>query len=401
MQKIIALLAVAFGLLALASCKSKGQTVAADPDVYYTCSMDPQVVEAKPGKCPICHMELTAVHKSSQAKDDEILLSPQQMQLGNIRLDTMRDASAGGRMVLTGTMAVDASKTAAVSARVAGRVEHLYVRDLGAYIKKGQKLYDLYSEELNNAEQEYRLLLQKRQALGTSVVDFTALIESARNKLLLWGLSDAQMKDLEDGRGTGAVTAFYSPVSGTVTELGVKEGDYVAEGGAVVRVADLSTLWVEAQVYASELSGLDRNAMATVQVPDLPGREMKGRIAFVNPEINPDTRIDEVRVEVANTDHLLRAGMPAYVTILATPRKTMTLPSDAVLRSAGMSVVWVQTKENTFTSRMVEIGDEADGQVEMRSGLHIGDVVVVSGAYLVQSEYIFRKGADPMAGMKM
>ncbi|MDO6429970.1 efflux RND transporter periplasmic adaptor subunit [Flavitalea sp. BT771] len=390
-------------LVLLFACRQKKeQATTSDPDIYYTCSMDPQVVESKPGKCPICHMELTAVHKSQQQNSDQLKLSPGQMHLGNITTDTIRPGYTGSQLVLTATLNTDQSKTNAVSARIGGRIDHLYFKNIGDYIPKGAKLFDLYSEELNNAKQEYLLVLQKQKALGNSIVDYHPLIEAARNKLLLWGMSDAQVTELVKNGTAGMTTTFYSPAGGTIVEQAVKEGDYVTEGGTVVRMADLSTLWAEAQVYTSQLAQFDRKAAAIVHFPDLPEKPpVQGAIDFVNPEVDPDNRINLIRITLSNKDRLLKPGMSAYVTIRDPQRKILSLPIDAVLRNGKMAVVWVETAQNTFKSRMVDTGQEGDGLIEIRSGLQPGDIVVITGAYLLQSEYIFRKGSSPMGGMDM
>jgi membrane fusion protein, copper/silver efflux system len=389
-------------VILFASCKpGTKDTAKSDPDVYYTCSMDPQVIESKPGKCPICHMELTAVHKSQKQNPDEIKLSPEQMQLGNIRVDTIQSGSIGNQTVLTGTVQFDQSVLDAVSARTSGRIEKLYYKNIGDLISKGARLYDLYSEELNTAQQEYHLILQKQKALGNTIVNYDDLAQSAKAKLLLWGMTQAQVNELTTTGKASTSTPFYSTASGTITELDVKEGDYVAEGGTIVKLAGLSNLWVEAQVYTTQLSGFDPNSTVNIQFPDLSGKTVQGKIAFVNPEVNPDNRINMVRIAVSNKDNLLRPGMAAYVTIKDPQRKMVSLPSDAILRGAGMNMIWVQTAQNTFKSRMVQTGPEADGYTEILSGLQPGDAVVTSGAYLLQSEYIFRNGADPMVGMDM
>jgi len=389
-------------LTLLVSCQTGTKKSAkSDPDVYYTCSMDPQVVESKPGKCPICHMELTAVHKSQQQNPDEIKLSPEQIQLGNIRVDTIRSGSIGNETVLTGTVNFDQSSLNAVSTRMSGRIEKLYYKNIGDPILKGAHLYDLYSEELNNAQQEYLLILEKQKALGNSIVNYNDLAQSAKSKLLLWGMTESQLTALAATGKAAATTAFYSTAGGVITELDVKEGDYVTDGGTIVKLAGLSNLWVEAQVYTTQLSQFDPNSTVNIQFPDLPGKTLPGKIAFVNPEINPDNRINIVRVAVPNKDNSLRPGMPAYVTVKDPQHKMVSLPSDAVLRNGNMSTIWVQTAQNTFKSRMVKTGQEGDGFVEIKSGLQPGDAVVIRGAYLLQSEYIFRNGANPMEGMDM
>ncbi len=370
-------------------------------DVYYTCSMHPQVMKDKPGNCPICGMKLIQVTKSSAVEAEGVQLSEQQIQLGNILTDTIRSGLIGEQMVLTATLNVDQSKINAVSARVTGRIERLYFKNLGDYVSKGDKLFDIYSEELNNAKQEYILALEKQRTLDNSIVDFTAVIQSAKNKLLLWGLSESQIKEIGRRKTSATNTTFYSPVSGYITTTDIREGEYAMEGGTIVRIADLSTLWAEAQVYTSQLSQIDNNAIAEVQFPDLPGTQANGRIEFMNPEINPQTRITLLRVNVSNPRNQLKPGMPAYVTIKGKQINTLTLPSDAVLRIRKEASVWVQTGNRSFKSRMVEIGMEDGDRVEIKSGLLPGDIVVISGAYLLNSEYIFKQGANPMAGHDM
>lgn len=380
-------------LLMLAQCKGRhADTVSSD--TYYTCSMDPQVVESRPGTCPICKMDLTPVKKSSGQKKDEIELSEQQIRLGNIHADTIRNGSIGDRMVLTATLNIDQMKAVSVSSRLMGRIERLYFRNQGDYVAKGKPLYDLYSEELNNAKQEYILAAERRSAFGSdAVIDVDQLLQGARNKLLLWGMTEGQIQELLKTRKASPTTTVYSPTAGYITDLLLREGDYVMEGGTIVKIADLSTLWAEAQVYASQLSSLNSSSAAIVRLPDLDGREVRGRIEFVNPEISPDTRINLVRVSIPNPGNQLRPGMPAYVVLESPQRRSLSVPIDAVIRSGSGTHAWVRSGTHTFRSVMVRTGLETDDRIEILSGLKEGDVVVTSGAYLLHSEYVFRKGA--------
>ena len=388
-------------LFILAACKNKN-AAHMDSDTYYTCSMDPQVVEHKPGKCPICKMELTPVRKSNGEKKDELQLSDQQIQLRNIQTDTVRNGTIGDQLVLTATLNFDQTKTSSVSSRVMGRVEKLYYKNLGDFVKKGSPLYELYSEELNNAKQEFLLALDKKKVFsGETVIDFDQLIQSAKNKLLLWGMSDAQIAELSANKRTSANTLFYSTAAGYITQLAVREGDYVMEGGTIVKLADLSSLWAEAQVYTLQMANINNSSIATVRLPDFENKEIKGKIEFINPEINPDTRINLIRVSVPNPGNQLKPGMPTYVLLESPQRKTLTLPAGAVLRDGKGATVWIQTSEKNYKSIMVEIGLESDDRIEIKSGLREGDIVVITGAYLLQSEFIFKKGANPMEGMKM
>lgn len=392
------------GAFLLGACRGKenGQAsvMTMKSDTMYTCSMHPQVMQDRPGKCPICGMELIPV-KMGMERQGMVVLSDQQVQLGGIRVDTVGVGAVGDRMVLSGTVAVDETRSAAVSARIRGRIERMYFKAAGEYLHKGDKLYDLYSEELNNARQEYLLALDRVENLKGGLVDLKQLAEAARSKLLLWGMSEVQVAELARAREAGTVTSFYSPVGGYISAIVSHEGDYLSPGTVLVRLADLSDVWVEAQVYSSQLSALDRNGKAVVRFPDLPGKEFAGRIGLVNPELDPAGRTNLVRVVLSNPEGLLRPGMAAEVTVTSEERHSLTLPVGAVLHSQGGDVVWVTIGHNHFKPVMVSLGLEADGRVEIRAGLKAGDAVVTEGAYLVNSEYAFKHGQDAMAGMKM
>jgi len=388
-------------LFILFSCKSKKKVALQNPDIFYTCSMHPQIMQDGPGNCPICGMKLIPVEKKKGTNADAIMLSDQQIQLGNIQVDTVGKGIIGDETVLTATLNVDETKSAIVSARIPGRIEKLYFKSSGDYIQKGARVYDLYSEELNNAKQEYILALEKKATLDNSIIDFSQLVQSARNKLLLWGMSQDQISELEKNKKISTLTSFFSQASGYITTLESHEGDFVPEGGIIMRLANLSFLWAEAQVYTSQLSLIDRKGNATVRFPDLNGKEITGTIQFVNPEINPSVRINLIRVAIPNPGSKLRPGMSAYVVLRNRQRNSLTLPVDAVIRSEKHNIVWVQIDKNTFKSVMVETGLESDDRIEIKRGLKEGDVVVITGAYLINSEYIFKKGATPMAGHDM
>jgi Cu(I)/Ag(I) efflux system membrane fusion protein len=372
-----------------------------DSSVYYTCSMHPQVMKDMPGKCPICGMDLISVQRNNTSDAEEIKLSPLQVQLGNIHAEGINSGMLGDKIVLTATLAFDQTKITSISARVMGRIEKLYFKNTGDYVKRGDKIFDLYSEELNNAKQELIMALERKNTLDNSLFDFNRLIQSAKFKLQLWGMNEAQIEELARIKKTTPTTTFYSSASGFITMLVLKEGDYAMEGGTVMRLADLSVIWAEAQIYSSQLSQIDRSGIAQVQIPDMPGKIINGKIEFVNPEINPDTRINLVRVSIPNPGNQLKPGMPAYVFFQNPKHKMLSLPIDAVIRDGKAALVWIQTGENTYKSRMVETGMETGERIEIKSGLKAGDIIVMSGAYLINSEYIFKKGANPMQGMKM
>jgi Cu(I)/Ag(I) efflux system membrane fusion protein len=167
-----------------------------------------------------------------------------------------------------------------------------------------------------------------------------------------------------------------------------------------LQLANLTTVWAEAQVYTTQMSSISKNGKVTVQIPDL-NQTVNGTVDFVNPEINPDTRINLVRATIPNKNNQLHPGMPVYIIVNNKQHNALTLPADAVLRDSKGATVWIQTKPGIYEIRMVKTGIAKNDAVEITSGLTAGDVVVTSGAYLLNSEYIFKHGSDPMAGMKM
>ncbi|HVW15255.1 MAG TPA: efflux RND transporter periplasmic adaptor subunit [Mucilaginibacter sp.] len=377
------------------------QDMPMDSDTIYSCSMHTQVIRHHPGKCPICGMTLIRVSTSKAVGPDEIQLTARQVQLGNITFDTIGHGLMRNSFTLTGTLGFDQSKITQISSRVMGRIDRLYFKTEGQYVRKGDKLYDLYSEDLNNAKSEYILAMEKKAALDNSLVDFDQVIQSAKNKLLLWGLTESQVRELATRHQVGLTTTFYSKADGYITTMNTKEGEYVMEGGPVMQLADLSTVWAEAQLYSSTYGAVNKNASADILVPELNQILTGKRLEFVNPELNPDSRILLLRTSIPNPGNKLKPGMAVYINIHNPGHSGLSLPIDAVLRDGNGASVWVALGKNMFKSVMVDVGAENGDNIEITSGLSEGDVVVRTGAYLLNSEYIFKKGANPMAGMKM
>ncbi|MFI5153801.1 MAG: efflux RND transporter periplasmic adaptor subunit [Chitinophagales bacterium] len=348
----------------------------------------------------MANMNMDSANKTESAPD-EIKLSDRQIQLANIRVDTLLDGMMGDNLVLPATISTDESKDFSISSRVMGRIEKLYFKNIDEYVKKGSKLYDIYSEDLNNAKQELILALEKKNKLGTAIIDFDELIRSAKNKLFLWGMSEIQVNELINTKDISPLTTFYSSSSGYISSFDVKEGDYIMEGGTIVRLVDLSTVWVQAQVYASELSEVNPKSVAFVEIANSSIKEIKGGIEFINPEISQDSRINLIRIAIPNHDNRFKPGMSAYVHLKNPVHKSISVPIDAVLRTEGGATVWVKIGPHSFKNKMVTLGLESGDRIEIQSGLQKGDALVVSGAYLINSEYTFRKGTNPMSGMKM
>lgn len=390
---LLSLFSLLFG-----ACSPKEEKV--ESDVYYTCSMDPQVIESKPGNCPICKMPLTKVKKDHSMHEGGLHLSDQQIQLGNIKTDVLTEHELGDEIQLTGRLTIDQTKQWSISARVMGRIEKLYIKNTGESIKEGDVVYEIYSEDLNLAAREYKLALDKKHSLKTSV-DVDKIIQSAKNKLHLYGLSDKQIEKLSETDLSNDLFKITSTVSGIVSSIDIKEGDYVMEGGSIYHVADYGNLWAEAQVFIDDLTKVKEGMSATLRFPGLPEKNIKSKITFVNPELGSGTQINLVRVEVPNMDNLLKVGMQVDFSILLNTKSVLALPTDAVLLEGKGASVWVKKGHNKFENVMIHTGLETNDFTQILHGLNKGDTVVVSGAYLLNSEYMFKKGSNPMEGHDM
>lgn len=392
-------------VLAIAACKQKPQQaiVQISNKAYYTCSMHPQVHEEHPGNCPICGMKLIKVElKGSNAMaSDKITLTATQLQLANIQTDTVREAYTGQEKTLTGTVTTDETKATELSARTAGRIQQLFVRAVGEKIAVGQPVYTIYSEDLQEAEKEYLLAKQQQKLLHNPDVDYGQLISSAESKLQLWGLTPAQIKNLAVSGKTAASTTIFSKISGTVSDILVHEGDYVTEGMTILKAQALNSLWVEAQLYAGETGNYKENDRVSVAFPDLNGQVLPGKVEFINPELSDASKVDLIRISIPNPQGLISPGMQAYVSIGGNGNRSLAVPASAVLTDGKGSKVWVKNPDGSFSPKTVEVGSGNQTYAPVISGLNKGDIVVTNGAYLLNSEAIFKNGSENRTGMKM
>jgi len=330
-----------------------------------------------------------------------IRLSKAQMQLANIVVDTVKERSISNEIIFSGKLVVNENTNLVISSKVAGRVDKLFYKSTGDHINKGDKLYEIYSEELQSAEKEYLLALEKQKKLSTSTNNYSQIIEAAGNKLLLWGMTQTQLEQLKTSGALKNTIAVYSAVSGYVQDVKISEGDYVAAGSAIFKLSDNTSLWIEAQAYTEEMDYIRENAPITYIISAFPDEELKGSISFVNPELEKDSKINLIRVEIANAGDKYKPGMMAEVKLKTIEKKAITVPVNAVLVDSKGSSVWVENADSTFEVRMVTTGIRNSDKVEIVSGLKENERVVTSGAYLLNSEYIFKNGANPMEGMKM
>lgn len=362
----------------------------------YTCPMHPQIVEDAPGTCPICGMDLVLV-TAANAEGDDIMLSDSQLRLGNITTERVSRKEVGETLTLNASLTVNERQTEVVSSRAAGRVEKLYVEETGRSIRKGQPLYTLYSELLLTLQQEYLLAKEQYEALGQTEKRYLSFLQAAERKLLLYGLTKNQVAQLRDRSSLRPQVTFLAPASGVVTEINITEGQYVAEGTILYKVEDIGTLWVEAELYPDEAGWVATGDKVTITVNGSENNPIEATVSYLSPEYRAGTQVITLRASIENPELKFMPGQQAQVYLTHSSRKAIAVPVDAVIRDPRGTHLYIQSGENTFRPRMVKTGIETFDKVEITEGVEEGDTIAVSGAYLLYSEVILKKGVDPLA----
>lgn len=359
----------------------------------YTCPMHPQIVQDAPGTCPICQMDLVPLNQSGN--DMELMLNASQIQLANVQTRKIGTGTFGSSKILNGRLISNPEASEVIAAKFPGRIEKLYVNETGRHLNAGSPLYSIYSEELLTLQQDYLLQLKQVEAFPQEQL-YKTMKEAARKKLLLFGYSDAQVKALGTSKNNSPTITVHAKRGGVIREINVTEGSYVAEGTSILSLEDLGSLWVEADVYPSESGLLKIGMPVKVQVNGF--REQTVRINFISPQVNPGTQMLSIRGLITNSSGDLQPGMQANVLLPAVSlSNTVRLPLSAVVRSAEGAHVWIRTGNETFSPRNVSTGAEDAENIVITSGLKDGEEVVISGAYLLYSEFVLKKGADPLA----
>ena len=372
---------------------------------YWYDPMAPQKRFDKPGKSPFMDMPLVAkcgatagapsrvqddTSGSAGASTNSIAIDPRVVQNLGVRLGVVERGTFARAVDTVGVVAVDEHRIEAIEIRQPGWVEELGVRAVGDSVRRGQQLAGIYSPDLLATQQE---LLIARES-GDS-----QLIEAARRRLVLFGLSASQIARIEKTGQAERRVDYYAPFDGYVMELGVRQGSAVAPGTMLFQLAALDSIWINAEVPETQAAWIKTGDLATAEVPALPGDHFAGQIDYLYPELMPTTRTLKVRIVVKNPKARLRPGMFATVHLRgATPDRMLTVPTEAVIKTGTRSVVILADDGSHFRPALVRLGAEHGGRSEILEGLVAGQNVVASGQFLIDSEASLRGAFENLAG---
>jgi Cu(I)/Ag(I) efflux system membrane fusion protein len=397
----------------------------------YVCPMHPGVVREHPGACPICGMTLVKAQAadSGQRKplfyrspmnaaqtspvptrdsmgmdylpvfEDDAATSVQvegraavtidasKQQLIGLRTATVDRGPIGASLRLAARVSVDETRVRKVNVKVPGYVEHVFLDFVGKPIRKGQPLFSLYSPELLATENELLMALK-----GDA-----SLVAAARRKLELWDVPEGELQRLEkEGVAAKAIT-FVSPATGVVTKKELVEGARLEAGAMPYEVVDLSTVWVLAEVYETDLRFVEPGLPATLHLTAWPDRTYTGKVLFIDPVLDPRTRTARVRLDFANPRGELRPELFGEVTLERPARDVLRVPTDALVQTGERDVVFVARGDGRFEPHLVQTGEAGRDFTEVREGLHEGEAVVTRASFLVDSESSMRASLARLA----
>jgi Cu(I)/Ag(I) efflux system membrane fusion protein/cobalt-zinc-cadmium efflux system membrane fusion protein len=396
-----------------------GREAAAPAAKKYVCPMHPEVVSGRPGQtCPKCGMDLvkeSELSASSGAGDAAnhaghaagpaatpratVSLDLRRQQLIGVRLASVSRTTIAHRVRAVGTVQFDETQWSDVNVRVDGYVRELFVDATGLYVSRGQPLFTLYSPELLATEQEYLLALRtvdqlQGSASGEARQYAERLVSAARQRLALWDLPPDAIAELERSRSARDTVTFRSPASGHVVEKKVVQGQRVMAGESLYRLANLGTVWVEADVFQRDLGAVKAGQAATVTVDAFPNDRFAARVSLIAPSLDAASRTGRVRFALRNPGARLRPGMFANVELATTSEHALAVPSDAVVDSGARQFVFLSQGDGYFAPREVQVGARGDGLVEIRRGLEAGQQVASGATFFIDSESRLRAAME-------
>ena len=364
--------------------EQKATEVSAKAEVW-TCSMHPQIRQPEPGDCPICGMDLIPLESDNDAADpDAISMSESAMIIAGISTYKVRNTDGMKEIALNGKIEVNEKTLYSQSSHIPGRIERILVSFVGEYVNKGQVVAYIYSPELASAQQE---LIE-----AYSVKDIQPqLFESVKMKLKNWKVSDATINKIVSTGKKQDQFPIYADVSGYIVKKNVELGDYLQKGQTLYEVADLSKVWVRFEIYESDMGWIKKGNTVNYTVASFPGESFSGTIDFIDPFINPTTRVAKARVEVANKGLKFKPEMFVSGTIktkIDRKEASISVPKTAVMWTGKRSIVYIKNEsENgiSFKLREVTLGPLLGNDYIIEEGLEIGEEIVANGTFNVDA----------------
>ena len=366
----------------------------------------PQEAAATTGQ-PAASTEMPGMDMGGGAADTKgkgVYIAPSRQQLIGVRTAMVTRRLLETTIRTVGTLAYDETRVTEIHPKITGWVEQVFVDYVGKRVSRGQPLFTIYSPELVSTQKEYLLSLKARQQLGASQFAETragaeSLVAAARERLSLWDITEAQIEDLERTGQTRRTLTLYSPFDGVVLERNTFAGQYITPETSTFKIADLSTIWVLGQIFEYELPLLKLGQDAEIQFPyGQSTRNLKGRITFVYPEVDPQTRRVKVRIEFRNAGFEFKPESYVTVLIRAGAGEQLALPKEAVIDNGAKRYAIVALPNGYFEPREIEVGQPVDDYFPLIKGLAEGDPVVTSAQFLIDSETNLQAAMQAMSG---
>lgn len=374
--------------------------------LYWFDPMHPAYTSDKPGIAPDCGMTLVPKYADDQSMAKmpmgTVTISPDKQVLVGVRTAVVERKSLVRDIRTTAQIVADETRIAHVHVKIAGYVDQVFVDFIGQLVKKGQPLFTLYSPDLVSTQEEYLIAKRGNATLGNAPFQEIAdgsqsLLQSARQRLKLWDISDDQIKQLDETGKVSKDLTFYSPIAGFVTDRKVFPQTSVTPDTELYTVSDLSTVWADADIYEYEVPFVHLGQRVTLTLSYYPGKTYTGAISYIYPTVDSQSRTVKARVQIPNPDFSLKPQMFADAQLHVDYGTKILVPEEAVLNSGTEQHVFVVHKGGVFEPRQITVGPVVDGNAVILSGLKAGETIVVSGNFLIDSESGLKSAMNGMS----